>query len=231
MSDWPWKQAVADRVLQIVNEKSSSDFSIKELYAYTKDFSALFPRNLHVREKIRHVLQRLRDEGFLQFHGGGTYSLNLANRELEGDPASLDGRGVEFPRTKQVVRNIRLRSTLLGAEIKRRYNNNCQICRVPVPLWKGQYYAEAHHLWPIGSPHFGPDVPGNIIVLCPNHHSMFDRGVVTILPDKLLVRHIIEGIFPKRKTIYLESWHSLSHRHLEYHHAKIFGKLMPAVFD
>lgn len=231
MSEWPWKQAVADRVLQIVNEKSSAGFSIKELYAYTKDFSTLFPRNRHVREKIRQVLQRLRDEGFLQFHGGGSYSLNLANQELEGDPVSLDGRGVEFPKTKQVVRNIRLRSTLLGVEIKRRYNNNCQVCRVPVPLWKGQYYAEAHHLWPIGSPHFGPDVFGNIVVLCPNHHSMFDRGVITILPHKLVVRHILEGIFPRQKTLYLEPWHSLNHRYLEYHHTKIFGKSMPVVFD
>ena len=231
MSDWSWKQAIADRVLQIVNEKSSAGFSIEELYAYVEDFSNLFPRNRHVKEKIRQVLQRLRDQGFLRFHGGGSYSLNLANQELEGDPVPLSVQGVEFPITKQVVRNIRLRSTLLGAEIKRRYKNNCQVCRIPVPLWKGHYYAEAHHLWPLGSPHFGPDVSGNIIVLCPNHHSMFDRGVVTILPDKLLVRHIVEGVFPKRKTLYLEPWHSLNHRYLEYHHGKIFGTLLSGAYD
>lgn len=231
MSEWSWKQAVADRVLQIVNEKSSAEFSIEEIYEHTRDFSTLFPRNKHVREKIRQVLQRLRDEGFLRFRGGGSYSLDLVNQELQGDPAPLNTKGIEIPKTKQVIRNVRLRSTLLGAEIKRRYGNNCQVCRVPVPLWEGQYYAEAHHLWPLGSPHFGPDVPGNIVVLCPNHHSMFDRGVITILPGKLIVRHIIKGVFPRQKTLYLESWHSLNPKHLEYHHAKIFGKLLQAAYN
>jgi type II restriction enzyme len=75
MSDWSWKQAVAESVLRLVNEKASPSFSIDEIYAQVPEFSALFPRNQHVKEKLRQTLQRLRDDGFLSFVGGGNYQL------------------------------------------------------------------------------------------------------------------------------------------------------------
>lgn len=224
MSDWSWKQAAAERILQIVNESRSINFSIYDLYTYIDEFSGLFPRNHHIKEKIRQTLQRLRADGFLLFQGGGSYKLNLAYDELESDPAPLKAYGVQVPETKQVVRNIRMRNSFLGIEIKQRYRNICQACRIPVPLYSGQNYAEAHHLWPIGSPHFGPDVAANIIVLCPNHHAMFDRGVVTIKPDTLRVLHIVEGVFPKNARLFLGPWHPLNQKYLNYHHHEIFGK-------
>jgi predicted restriction endonuclease len=224
MSDWSWKQAVAERVIQITNETGSAVVSIDDLYRHLEEFSKLFPRNRHVREKIRQILQRLRDDGFLSFQGGGRYLLNLGYEELESEPAPLGARGIEAPGTKEVVRNVRLRSTLLGVEIKRRYRYTCQVCRVPVPLWRNRYYAEAHHLWPLGSPHFGPDVPGNIIVLCPNHHVMFDRGVATILPDSLRLQHLVEGVFARRAQLYVEPWHSLRPKCIQLHHREIFQK-------
>jgi len=224
MSDSNWKQAVAERILQIVNDQHRATFSIDEVNRFLPTFSALFPNNRHVREKVRQILQRLRDDGFLIFHGEGYYELNLAFDEIETEPVPLNMTGTISPETKQVVRNIRLRSTLLGAEIKRRYKSICQACRIPVPISTNRDYAEAHHLWPIGSPHFGPDVPGNIVVVCPNHHAMFDRGAITIDPTTLKVRHIVPGVFSVRSQLYLEDWHSLGQKYLQYHHHKIFEK-------
>lgn len=222
MSDWSWKQALAGRIIQIVNDRSSINFSIDELYEAADYFSVLFPRNRHVKEKIRQTLQQLRDDGFLSFQGEGHYQLNLTYQELEGDPAPLGVKGVESPTTKQVLRNVRLRCSFLASEVKRRYKNICQVCRTPVVIAAQKYFANAHHLWPLGSPHFGPDLIGNIIVLCPNHHAMFDRGAVSIVPDSLVVLHKIEGVFSPRTRIYLESWHSLGQKYLKYHHGEIF---------
>jgi hypothetical protein len=71
ISDWTWKQAVAERVLQIVNERATDSFTIDKIYAFVPELSDLFPRNRHVREKIRQSLQNLRDDAFLFFEGEG----------------------------------------------------------------------------------------------------------------------------------------------------------------
>lgn len=226
MGDWSWKQAVAERALEIVNKKSSLDFSLDEVYAYTEQFSRLFPRNRNVRAKVRQILQRLRDDGLVFFRGEGRYTLNLDYADLHGDAAARDQRGVESPSTKRVLRNVRLRDTFLAAHMKRRYANTCQVCRKGVPLWEKIRYCEAHHLRPLGSPHFGPDVLGNIIVLCPNHHVMFDRGAATIIPDTLEVRHHVDGVFPKHSRIYVQSWHILNVKYLDYHHRCVFERAL-----
>ena len=36
-------------------------------------------------------------------------------------------------------------------------------------------YAEAAHITPLGSPHFGPDQVSNLLCLCPNCHKRFDK--------------------------------------------------------
>jgi hypothetical protein len=122
-TDWSWKQAVADRVLQLVNERSSAEFTIDDVYNYVDEFSTRFPRNRHVKEKLRQTLQRLRDDKLLLFHGGGHYELNLGFEELQSEVPPMLQPGVEVPATRQVLRHIRLRCTLLSLEIKRRYNN------------------------------------------------------------------------------------------------------------
>jgi predicted restriction endonuclease len=50
----------------------------------------------------------------------------------------------------------------------------CQICGKRIALPDGGFYAEAHHIRPLGSPHNGPDHVGNILCVCPNHHVALD---------------------------------------------------------
>ena len=44
-------------------------------YAHADKLAKLHPNNTHVRDKIRQQLQVLRDLGFLQFFGSGSYRL------------------------------------------------------------------------------------------------------------------------------------------------------------
>lgn len=153
---------------------------------------------------------------------GEIINSNVDFEDLEGDPARPNQVGVQSPKTKKVLRNVRLRCTLLVVELKKRYRGICQVCRKPVVLTAKHFYAEGHHLRPLGAPHLGPDVPGNIIVLCPNHHVMFDRGVATIIPGSLMVRHRVDGVFPKGARLRVEPWHELNPKLIEYHHYNVF---------
>ncbi len=78
-----------------------------------------------------------------------------------------------------------LRDTSLARSLKNLYNNQCQICGLKIDL-NGKEYSEAHHLKPLGSPHFGPDISRNIIVLCPNHHVMLDYGAMKLDISKII---------------------------------------------
>lgn len=73
-----------------------------------------------------------------------------------------------------------LRDTALARSIKDIHNYRCQLCNESIKFQDGSYYAEAHHIKPLGSPHNGPDIAENIICLCPNHHVQLDYGVLNI---------------------------------------------------
>jgi type II restriction enzyme len=47
--------------------KPGEVFSLSQVYASVELFQKEFPRNMHVREKLRQVLQELREDGFLDF--------------------------------------------------------------------------------------------------------------------------------------------------------------------
>ncbi len=78
-----------------------------------------------------------------------------------------------------------IRDTLIARKIKEIHNFRCQICHeTPIKLRSG-YYAEAHHIKPLGNPYNGPDVADNIICVCPNCHVLLDYGAIKI--DKAII--------------------------------------------
>lgn len=216
-----WKQALADIVLRIANDRQKSNFSIDDVYNHEQELSNRFPANQHVREKIRQVLQQLRDDGLLLFHGRGQYQVNLGFEDITGDEAPLGIQGFALPTTRTVVRKLRLRCTVLASEMKRRYHHTCQLCRTPVFVSGEEKYAEAHHLKPLGNPHLGPDIAGNILVLCPNHHVMFDRGAVMLISPSFAARHIAPIALPSDTRLYLEKWHEMDKECVDYYNSVI----------
>ena len=60
-------------VLNVVRSLPEPRFRLAEVYDRAEELQTLHPGNLHIHEKIRQQLQRLRDMGFVEFLGGGTY--------------------------------------------------------------------------------------------------------------------------------------------------------------
>jgi predicted HNH restriction endonuclease len=123
--------------------------------------------------------------------GGGTWGLR---KSLSETPKAIDlPSGNEAPAKSQVTTYRVLRDTELARKIKKLYNDCCQICDLQLTLKSGQSYSEAHHIIPLGSPHNGPDIPENIIVLCPNHHVLCDYGSIELSLQEIKMKkgHLI----------------------------------------
>ena len=67
------------------------------------------------------------------------------------------------------------------ALLKLLHNFKCQVCNKSIKIRNGKYYVEAAHI--ISKSLKGPELPKNILILCPNHHKEFD------LSDKKIVEH------------------------------------------
>lgn len=92
------------------------------------------------------------------------------------DQAESDG--IVERRTLEVQSQVRNRK--LAAALKRRYDNICAVCGVKLQVGEVRFYSEAAHIKPLGKPHNGPDKASNMLVLCPNHHLQFDRGILRL---------------------------------------------------
>jgi len=131
--------------------------------------------------------------------------------------------GSETPKRRKEETNRIIRDTNLSKKIKLLYNNRCQICNASIMI-KGQGYSEAHHIIPLGERHNGPDLPWNIIVLCPNHHAEFDFGVIAIDPETYEVIHEDKNNEYHGKIISCKDPHQLEKKNLEYHLKNIFSQ-------
>ncbi|WP_166870832.1 HNH endonuclease [Salinibacterium sp. ZJ450] len=118
--------------------------------------------------------------------------------------ADMSG-GNETPgRIQQATYRV-LRDTTLARQLKLIHRNACQLCGLALGTAGGATYSEAHHIIPLGAPHNGPDVPGNIIVLCPNDHALCDMGAI------ILNRHEIRQV----------DGHEISEESISYHNGQI----------
>lgn len=111
-------------------------------------------------------------------------------------------------RTKTTISRI-IRDNAKTKKLKIEYEYKCQICNSCIELSKNQFYAEVHHLRPLGGEHKGSDEYDNMIVLCPNHHAIFDFGVPYFLsPSKVRIGS---------ETYNLISRHTIAKGNIGYH--------------
>jgi predicted restriction endonuclease len=100
------------------------------------------------------------------------------------EPGGLESpAGVPTRETIEVDRIIR--DTKISKEIKELYKHRCQLCNYRIEFDNGQFYAEGHHIKPLGSPHIGPDERENVLCVCPNCHAKLDYGVIALDPKKI----------------------------------------------
>jgi type II restriction enzyme len=63
----------ATLTLRIVRSLGTHEFSLDSIYGREGEFAAIYPNNRNIRAKIRQQLQVLRDLGFIEFCGKGSY--------------------------------------------------------------------------------------------------------------------------------------------------------------
>jgi type II restriction enzyme len=62
-------------VMKCVEMIGKPEFDLNDVYAFEARLGGIYPNNQNVRPKIRQQLQFLRDKGYLDFVGHGTYRL------------------------------------------------------------------------------------------------------------------------------------------------------------
>jgi hypothetical protein len=105
-----------------------------------------------------------------------------------------------------------VRDTAAAYGLKVQYSFKCQLCGTALQYGPTAFYAEVHHLRPLGRPHNGPDAQDNMLVLCPNHHALFDLGVPAFVEDD---RASING-----RIYNITYTHRLAPEHVAYYSAR-----------
>lgn len=130
-----------------------------------------------------------------------------------------------IPETYMTEYERRKRNQKIVRELKSKYQNKCQVCEETIDLGNRVKYSEVHHIQPLGNEHKGIDNKTNMIVLCPNHHKMFDLGILTLNPmDCTTLIHINDKDKFNGKKIVCK--HNLSNICIRYGYEHIYMKLV-----
>ena len=153
---------------------------------YSKSIPGMYPIKMNqviVKDKNRYILNFLKNE------------------KKTGIPEKKFYQIFKVKRDKKKV-----------GELKKIYENKCQICGYRIELENGKFYSEVHHLRPIGN-ELGNDDFDNMIVVCPNHHKNFDWSILRLdLEGKNVIN--LEG--KKISELSIKKEHKLSESNLKY---------------
>ncbi|WP_222912654.1 HNH endonuclease [Natrinema sp. SYSU A 869] len=225
----------------LLNVVGLLESSKENLATYAADLSVkplgqLDPETVFFMVCIRDLQDKYAPKANLNSHKlavlqGGRYQIRDSGSEIE--PSSVDSEGesssvdkservsdLQPPdRVESTVSRI-IRNTSLAKSLKEQYNHKCQICGEYRKRTDSNRYAEAHHIQPLGADQPGPDIVENILILCPNHHSDFDYGLVEVDPDTLTVTHAYEESVDG-SSLTVSNSHEISYEFLEYHNSTI----------
>jgi predicted HNH restriction endonuclease len=154
-------------------------------------------------------------------------SSNTTEAENIDQPATENGvgdsslpDGSEVTERRETTTSEIQRERDIVRQLKRLYNDTCMICgdrRLQAP---DEGYSQVHHLMPLGEPHDGPDIPENVIVVCPNHHEDFEHGMLTIDPQTLEIEHNYEDYISGQR-LQTKGDHEIGAEYLAYHNQVI----------
>lgn len=121
-----------------------------------------------VRRSLVPVAQILMKKGYKGIHETGDL-----DSKSDGPPSK---------RKQTILRTVR--DTEMVRRMKTMYGFACQVCGFPpIQIRPNEFYVEGHHLRPLGGIHKGSDTQDNIVLLCPNHHVLFDKFAMSIDPS------------------------------------------------
>lgn len=198
-TDWEeddWGHTLADK-------KKVCARSARELKAWATE------NNLNIGE-CKHCKKRGLDDSSSEILSEADYAAGIDGILSSAKSIALEE---EFesntPGRVQTVTSRVIRDTALARRVKELHGSRCQICGHTIQLPDGSFYAEAHHIKPLGSPHDGPDTIDNLLCLCPNHHVELDYRLTKL---NLSALRIVDG-------------HVISEAHIQYHNDLIDAML------
>ena len=115
---------------------------------------------------------------------------------------------LDYSVAESVKRRLRevqtqVRNSAHVVRLKALYKDACQFCgtTLQVETSPDRFFSNGAHIKPVGKPFNGPDSPGNLLVLCPNHHVEFDCGMLTMARkgSKYVIHarqrgHVLQGV-------------------------------------
>ena len=122
--------------------------------------------------------------------------------------------GNPSPDRKLTITQRLVRSTRVVEYVKALYRDGCQICGT-VLVHPGGRTSEGAHIRALGEPHQGQDLVSNVLCLCPNHHTLFDRGGVWVSDDLGVITSTGDFI----GTLTLAADHQIDVENFRYHRA------------
>ncbi|NVN18261.1 hypothetical protein GUA46_07905 [Muricauda sp. HICW] len=152
-------------------------FETKEKFANSKD--------IKIKERVNIYGGISSKKGYIKFSAEQLL-------KIEEEICSTDE---EVALRKLRTTNLVLRNIGLAQKLKETYNYRCQICGNQIPIGTNNYYAEVHHIKPLGKPHNGPDVLENMICVCPNCHVLLDYNAIFLSQHSILSKHKIKKEF------------------------------------
>jgi putative restriction endonuclease len=120
--------------------------------------------------------------------------------------------GSAAPGRRAVTTQRIVRMTAVSQYVKQLYDDTCQACHTRLSVAGGRGYSEGAHIRPLGKGHDGPDVPANVLCLCPNCHVLFDNGAL-IIDTAMKVWSNGEV----RDALTVDDRHIIDEAHLAYH--------------
>ena len=133
----------------------------------------------------------------------------LQNQKISGIVISNED-GPPDKKSEVVTRFIR--DTKKVKHLKRKYDDECQICGYAIKTSIKSRYSEVHHLHPLKDG--GDDDFRNMLVLCPTHHVEFDYKIIGIEEDK---KTIIDRNRNKIGSIKMTKDHVLDDKNIKFH--------------
>lgn len=123
------------------------------------------------------------------------------------------------PGKKVLTVTLKERNRHIVNSLKKLYDSKCQVCGQKLKVGYKEFYSEVHHIQPLGK-HNGPDIQENMIVVCPNHHTLLDKGAISIDIAKKKVIHFLSEDELNGKALLLK--HHISKEYIDYHDENIF---------
>ncbi|MCU1529753.1 MAG: hypothetical protein JWP75_3516, partial [Frondihabitans sp.] len=137
-----------------------------------------------------------------------------ADPEQTGAATDIEPTGTDAPDRRAASVQRLVRSVQVAEYVKKLHDHTCQACGTRLAIGS-RAYSEGAHIRALGRPHNGPDVPANMLCLCPNCHVLFDNGALLISDDlAMTVNGDLTG------ALRMHGSHVVERAHLAYHRSR-----------